>query len=115
MPDVAPTSAMPTNGSAVRLALAVSGGGHRATLFTLGALQYLADAGLSGSVTSIASVSGGRVHYSASRSGGGPEPRRGHYPHGTGNHDVCAAPVARLCSDDVQRPCALGLAFARPA
>jgi hypothetical protein len=41
--------------------IAISGGGHRASLFGLGALQYLADAGLNAEVTSIASVSGGSL------------------------------------------------------
>ncbi|HEX8094717.1 patatin-like phospholipase family protein, partial [Jatrophihabitans sp.] len=41
--------------------IAISGGGHRASLFGLGALQYLADAGLNADVTSIASVSGGSL------------------------------------------------------
>lgn len=43
------------------LAVALSGGGHRATLFTLGALMYLVDAGVNQQVTSIASVSGGSL------------------------------------------------------
>jgi hypothetical protein len=41
--------------------IALSGGGHRASLFGLGALMYCADAGLSADVTSIASVSGGSI------------------------------------------------------
>jgi hypothetical protein len=43
------------------LAVSLSGGGHRATLFTLGALMYLVDSGANKSVTSIASVSGGSI------------------------------------------------------
>lgn len=43
------------------MAVALSGGGHRATLFTLGALMYLVDAKASRNVTSIASVSGGSL------------------------------------------------------
>src|SRR5215217_6891391 len=43
------------------IAVTLSGGGHRATLFTLGALMYLVDAKANGSVTSIASVSGGSL------------------------------------------------------
>jgi len=43
------------------LAIAMSGGGHRATLFVLGALMYLVDAKANASVTSIASVSGGSL------------------------------------------------------
>ena len=42
-----------------RIAVALSGGGHRAALFGLGALLYLADAGKGPSLASIASVSGG--------------------------------------------------------
>lgn len=43
------------------LAVSLSGGGHRATLFVLGALMYLVDAKVNGDVTSIASVSGGSM------------------------------------------------------
>ena len=43
------------------LAVSLSGGGHRATLFGLGALMYLVDAGANARVTSIASVSGGSL------------------------------------------------------
>ena len=43
------------------LAVALSGGGHRATLFVLGALMYLVDAKANSYVTSIASVSGGSL------------------------------------------------------
>jgi hypothetical protein len=41
--------------------IAISGGGHRASLFGLGALLYLADSGLNADVTSMASVSGGSL------------------------------------------------------
>jgi Patatin-like phospholipase len=41
--------------------VAISGGGHRASLFGLGALIYLADSGLNAEVSSIASVSGGSL------------------------------------------------------
>jgi predicted acylesterase/phospholipase RssA len=44
-----------------KLAVALSGGGHRACLFALGVLLYLVDAGRNGDVTSIASVSGGSL------------------------------------------------------
>jgi predicted acylesterase/phospholipase RssA len=44
-----------------RIGVALSGGGHRASLFGLGALLYLADAGKNREVTSIASVSGGSL------------------------------------------------------
>ena len=43
------------------LAVSLSGGGHRATLFALGALMYLVDAKANANVTSIASVSGGTL------------------------------------------------------
>lgn len=43
------------------LAVALSGGGHRACLFGLGALMYLADAGKGASIASVASVSGGSL------------------------------------------------------
>ena len=41
--------------------IAISGGGHRASLFGLGALLYLADSGLNADVSSISSVSGGSL------------------------------------------------------
>jgi predicted acylesterase/phospholipase RssA len=44
-----------------RVAVALSGGGHRAALFGLGALLYLVDAGKNREVGSIASVSGGSL------------------------------------------------------
>jgi hypothetical protein len=44
-----------------RVAVALSGGGHRAALFGLGALLYLADCGKNREVESIASVSGGSL------------------------------------------------------
>jgi Patatin-like phospholipase len=43
------------------IGVALSGGGHRAGVFGLGALLYLADAGKLPQVTSIASVSGGSL------------------------------------------------------
>lgn len=52
-----------TAGAARRkgLALCLSGGGFRASLFHLGALRYLHDAGVLPQVTTIASVSGGSI------------------------------------------------------
>lgn len=47
--------------STSHLALALSGGGHRATLFALGALLALVDRGLNKRVVQIASVSGGSI------------------------------------------------------
>lgn len=49
------------NQSTKSIAVSLSGGGHRATLFALGALMYLVDAQANASVTSIASVSGGSL------------------------------------------------------
>lgn len=49
------------NGQLKSLAISLSGGGHRATLFALGALMYLVDAKANASVSSIASVSGGSL------------------------------------------------------
>jgi hypothetical protein len=49
------------NTTAKSLAVSLSGGGHRATLFTLGALMYLVDAKANVNVSSIASVSGGSL------------------------------------------------------
>ena len=44
-----------------RLGLALSGGGFRATLYHLGVVRYLKDAGQLQDVTDIASVSGGSI------------------------------------------------------
>lgn len=44
-----------------RISVSLSGGGHRAALFGLGALIYLAEAGKNNEVTAIASVSGGTL------------------------------------------------------
>jgi predicted acylesterase/phospholipase RssA len=43
------------------IGLALSGGGHRATIFSLGALLYLADSGKNKNVKTITSVSGGSI------------------------------------------------------
>jgi hypothetical protein len=45
----------------IRLGIALSGGGFRATVYGLGALLYLVDSGLNKQVTSISSVSGGSI------------------------------------------------------
>lgn len=45
----------------IRLGVALSGGGFRATVYGLGALLYLVDSGLNKQVTSISSVSGGSI------------------------------------------------------
>ena len=52
---------MATGPGGKSIAFALSGGGHRATLFTLGALMYAVDAGRGRDTTSIASVSGGSI------------------------------------------------------
>ena len=44
-----------------RIAVAMSGGGHRACLFALGAMMYLADAGRTRQIESVSSVSGGSL------------------------------------------------------
>ena len=44
-----------------RLGVALSGGGHRAAVFSLGALLYMVDARVSPNVTTISSVSGGSL------------------------------------------------------
>lgn len=44
-----------------KLSVAMSGGGHRATLFGLGALHYFVDAGKNRDTVSISSVSGGSI------------------------------------------------------
>ena len=44
-----------------KLAVALSGGGHRASLFALGVMLYLTDAGKNRDVTSVSSVSGGSL------------------------------------------------------
>lgn len=46
---------------AMGTSVALSGGGHRASLFGLGSLLYLADVGENSAVSSIASVSGGSL------------------------------------------------------
>lgn len=51
----------PLNDNLKSLAVSMSGGGHRATLFVLGALMYLVDVKANAYVTSIASVSGGSL------------------------------------------------------
>jgi predicted acylesterase/phospholipase RssA len=43
------------------IGLCLSGGGHRASVFSLGALLYLADAGRRGDIRTISSVSGGSL------------------------------------------------------
>ncbi len=43
------------------IAVSLSGGGHRASLFGLGALLYLVDAGKGSELTSVASISGGSL------------------------------------------------------
>ncbi len=52
---------MGTGGATRSIAIALSGGGHRATRFTLGALMYVVDSGRARDTTSIASVSGGAL------------------------------------------------------
>ena len=47
--------------TAMNIGLALSGGGFRATLFHLGLIRFLRDAGLLSSITQLASVSGGSV------------------------------------------------------
>ena len=44
-----------------KLGLALSGGGFRATLYHLGVVRFLRDAGVLRDVTDIASVSGGSI------------------------------------------------------
>jgi predicted acylesterase/phospholipase RssA len=44
-----------------KVAVALSGGGHRACLFALGALLYLIDAGKGPAIASVSSVSGGSI------------------------------------------------------
>jgi hypothetical protein len=52
---------VPANSGGHRLGVALSGGGHRATVWGWGTLLALADAGLNTQVVSIASVSGGSI------------------------------------------------------
>lgn len=44
-----------------KIGIAISGGGHRATLFALGALLFLVDSGRNKDVTTVSSVSGGSL------------------------------------------------------
>src|SRR6201994_2856297 len=48
-------------GAVTRVGVALSGGGHRASVGAAGLLLYLADAGRNGDVGVIASVSGGSI------------------------------------------------------
>ncbi len=57
-PGAARSAAPDADGS---VAVAVSGGGHRAALFGLGVLMYLVDARVNAKVSSISSVSGGSL------------------------------------------------------
>ncbi len=50
-----------------RLGLALSGGGFRATLYHLGVVRYLRDAGILSKVTHINTVSGGSILGGTSR------------------------------------------------
>src|ERR1700678_784414 len=49
------------NSATKRIGLALSGGGFRASLYHLGLVRFLRDAGILSQVTHIASVSGGSV------------------------------------------------------
>jgi len=48
-------------GTVTRVGVALSGGGHRASVWAAGLLLYLADAGRNGDIGVIASVSGGSI------------------------------------------------------
>lgn len=52
---------MPDNSRLPAIGVCLSGGGFRATLFGLGALRYLAEAGVLGRVAAVSAVSGGSV------------------------------------------------------
>src|SRR5688500_14862841 len=56
-----PGDCLESQGEHRDLGIALSGGGHRATLFTLGSLLYLVDSGANRRVSTIASVSGGSI------------------------------------------------------
>lgn len=56
MPEQTPSFPPPP-----RIGVALSGGGHRAALFTLGALLYLIDAGQGPRLAAVTSVSGGSI------------------------------------------------------
>jgi hypothetical protein len=43
------------------LGIALSGGGHRASLLSLGALLYVVDSGMNARVRTVTSVSGGSI------------------------------------------------------
>ena len=47
--------------SVQHIGVALSGGGHRASLFGLGALLYLADAGKGPERSTVSSISGGSI------------------------------------------------------
>src|SRR6266705_403480 len=62
MTNILSQPAPPSGGSGkAPLAISLSGGGHRATLFGLGCLLAVVDLGLNRRVTQIASVSGGSI------------------------------------------------------
>ena len=60
-----------------RLGLALSGGGFRATLFHLGVVRFLRDAGALQNITEIASVSGGSILAAQAIDGGDEDIARG--------------------------------------
>jgi hypothetical protein len=55
------TTLKAVRGAMTRVGVALSGGGHRASVWAAGLLLYLADAGRNGDVGTIASVSGGSI------------------------------------------------------
>lgn len=61
MPWARPATATGTDMAQQHVGVALSGGGHRATMWGLGPLLYLVDAGKHGEVGALSSVSGGSI------------------------------------------------------
>ncbi len=59
--DTAADESATTTGHEPHIGVSLSGGGHRATLFGLGAMAYLLDAGKGPELSTISSISGGSI------------------------------------------------------
>ena len=91
-----------------RLGLALSGGGLRATLFHLGVVRFLYDAGRLGDVTHIVSVSGGSVlgaHLALNW---------GHYTGTDAEFDQAAAKIIAFVQSDARNQIARRIPFLVP-
>ena len=100
MTDTYATSLAPT-GARRGLALALSGGGFRATLFHLGALRRLNELGVLTTVDMITSVSGGSIMAACLANALMASPPKGGAP--LANFDALAAKVHELTSYNLRR------------